>query len=347
MFLCVRVHCALRGMGCRSPSHTHTRTRTGGSKVAINVPIFKDAHTPSPFLEQCPSHLPATYQGKSIPEVEPAALPDHIYMDAMCFGMGCCCLQVTFQACSVQEARRLYDQLAPVTPIMLALSAGSPIYRGYLADVDCRWNVISASVDDRTPEERGLLPLEDSQSRFRIRKSRYDSISCYLSPGPDYSDGACNSPCTGSEEPLSPHQYPARKSHFDPAYNDIEPAMDRDIYQQLLAGGRCCCCCCLPCAGWDGMGEETAACMLTRLVVHPTPCPDVDEGLALHYAHLFIRDPLVVYRETLQQDDVGSSDHFEVGSSSPCSFPPPGRLLAVHPSHPAHHAHHARYTCPR
>jgi glutamate--cysteine ligase catalytic subunit len=37
----------------------------------------------------------------------------------------------------------------------MALSANSPIYRGYLADVDTRWNVISCSVDDRTPEERG------------------------------------------------------------------------------------------------------------------------------------------------------------------------------------------------
>ena len=38
-----------------------------------------------------------------------------------------------------------------------ALSAGAPIFRGYLADVDCRWNVISASVDDRTEEEKGLV----------------------------------------------------------------------------------------------------------------------------------------------------------------------------------------------
>jgi len=40
--------------------------------------------------------------------------------------------------------------------VQLALSAASPIYRGFLADTDCRWNVISASVDDRTREERGI-----------------------------------------------------------------------------------------------------------------------------------------------------------------------------------------------
>lgn len=28
---------------------------------------------------------------------EEAAKPDHVYMDAMAFGMGCCCLQLTFQ----------------------------------------------------------------------------------------------------------------------------------------------------------------------------------------------------------------------------------------------------------
>ena len=40
--------------------------------------------------------------------------------------------------------------------MQMALSAAAPIFRGYLADVDCRWNVIAGSVDDRTPEELGL-----------------------------------------------------------------------------------------------------------------------------------------------------------------------------------------------
>ena len=48
-----------------------------------------------------------------------AALPDHVYMDAMGFGMGCSCLQLTFQACNVSEARRLYDALVPLAPIMV------------------------------------------------------------------------------------------------------------------------------------------------------------------------------------------------------------------------------------
>jgi Glutamate-cysteine ligase len=47
-----------------------------------------------------------------------AALIDHIYMDAMGFGMGCCCLQLTFQCCNIEEARRMYDALIPIGPIM-------------------------------------------------------------------------------------------------------------------------------------------------------------------------------------------------------------------------------------
>lgn len=53
-----------------------------------------------------------------------------IYMDAMAFGMGCCCLQITFQARDLGESRHLYDQLAVMAPIMLALTAGTPIHKG-------------------------------------------------------------------------------------------------------------------------------------------------------------------------------------------------------------------------
>lgn len=45
--------------------------------------------------------------------------------------------------------------LAFLLYLQLALSAASPAFRGYLADVDCRWDVIAGSVDDRTPGERG------------------------------------------------------------------------------------------------------------------------------------------------------------------------------------------------
>jgi glutamate--cysteine ligase catalytic subunit len=41
----------------------------------------------------------------------------------------------------------------------------------------------------------------------------------------------------------------------------------------------------------------------------------VDPLLATHFAHLFIRDPIVVFEETLEQDDEASSDHFEVSTN--------------------------------
>lgn len=53
--------------------------------------------------------------------------------------------------------------------LKMALSAGTPILRGYLSDLDCRWCVIAGAVDDRTPEERGL---EVSHALSCVNKSR-------------------------------------------------------------------------------------------------------------------------------------------------------------------------------
>ena len=45
--------------------------------------------------------------------------PPTIHMDAMGFGMGSCCLQVTFQAEGLQESRLLYDQLVVIAPLVV------------------------------------------------------------------------------------------------------------------------------------------------------------------------------------------------------------------------------------
>ncbi|KAK9458272.1 glutamate-cysteine ligase-domain-containing protein [Dipodascopsis uninucleata] len=227
----------------RFPTLTANIRERRGSKVAMNVPIFKDKKTPSPFID------PTIPVDRNIyPEDanarDGAAKPDHIYMDSMGFGMGCCCLQITFQATDIYEARRLYDQLAPLCSIFLALTAASPAWRGYLSDQDCRWNVIAGSVDDRTPEELGLQPLKNQ--KFVIPKSRYDSIDTYISLDPE----------------------------LRPEYNDTLLVQDEQIKKTLTDSG-------------------------------------VDELLASHYAHLFIRDPIVVYSELIDQDDETSSDHFE------------------------------------
>lgn len=75
-----------------------------------SVSVFRDKNTPDPFVED---FEPLGDDGES----KAAAKPNQVYMDAMGFGMGCSCLQVTFQACNINEARCLYDQLAPVCPI--------------------------------------------------------------------------------------------------------------------------------------------------------------------------------------------------------------------------------------
>ncbi|XP_037787942.1 glutamate--cysteine ligase catalytic subunit-like [Penaeus monodon] len=205
-----------------------------GEKVAINVPIYKDLKTPRPFVEDLTQYGD---DGSSAA----AAKEDHVYMDAMGFGMGCSCLQMTFQACNIREARVLYDHLTPLCPVMLALTAATPIYRGYLTDVDCRWDVISSSVDCRTREERGLEPLRND--RFVIPKSRYDSVDCYLSE--------CGA-----------------------RYNDIPLVYDKQIYDQLIDS-------------------------------------KIDEFMAQHVAHLFIRDSISLFSEKIHQDDEKEMDHFE------------------------------------
>lgn len=53
--------------------------------ACLSLTVFKDKNTPSPFMEAFPEDDGEAVRG---------ALPDHIYMDAMGFGMGNCCLQV-------------------------------------------------------------------------------------------------------------------------------------------------------------------------------------------------------------------------------------------------------------
>ncbi|KAF4451179.1 glutamate-cysteine ligase [Fusarium austroafricanum] len=192
-----------------------------GRKVQVNVPIFHDKNTPRPWKD--PTIDFNKHDWPEDDDVRNGAAPDDfIHMDAMAFGMGSCCLQITFQAKNITEGRILYDQLSPLGPIMLALTAATPVYKGFLANTDVRWNQISRSVDCRTPEELG----EKAYPRLR---------SEYLDPDLVY---------------------------------------DSEIKRQLLEGG-------------------------------------MDDRLATHFAHLFIRDPIVVFEEDLQELDLNKTDHFE------------------------------------
>ena len=220
--------------------------RRRGSKVDIRMPRFADEKTPA--FER--------HAGCPPPETRAEALQmEEVYMDAMAFGMGCCCLQVTFQTRNVAESRHLFDQLAVLAPVMLALTAATPIARGVLLDTDVRWDIIAQSVDDRTPAERGM---DDGAARHpemagggvkRLPKSRYDSISSFI----------CDH-LGGKDEQTRTERY-----------NDVDAPIDEEALQTLLDAG-------------------------------------VDAVLARHLAHLFTRDPLVVYRERIELDDATETE---------------------------------------
>ncbi|EPY22163.1 glutamate--cysteine ligase catalytic subunit [Strigomonas culicis] len=179
-----------------------------------------------------------------------------IYMDCMAFGMGLHCLQVTMQLKNINQARQVYDQLAILCPPFLALSSATPFQKGLLCDSDVRWLTIAASVDDRKREE---VP--------RIIKSRYDSISVFISPEPKNLD----------------------------EFNDSNIEIIQPYRDVLLNHG-------------------------------------VDERLARHIAHLFIRDPLVMYDQMIDIDDQTHTTHFENIQSTNWQTvrfkpPPPGSSI--------------------
>lgn len=240
----------------RFPTLTRNIRTRRERKIRIDMPLFIDEHTPQkrPLIPQDVEHLTLlkrveerlTAQGKKRGDPDFDLLEqglrdtvgETIVMDSAAFGMGSCCLQVTLQGRDLRETRYLYDQLAVVAPLMLALTAATPVLRGLLADTDVRWDVISASMDDRTTAEveSGALP-----------KARYSSIDLFLS----------------CKEQLKPE-----------SYNDVQAPINEEAYKRLIDGG-------------------------------------VDHMLARHMAHLFIRDPLVIYEDKVHQDNDTSTDHFE------------------------------------
>ena len=71
-----------------------------GKKVEILIPIYKDKYT-------------------SVEKTNDEPHPGYIYMDAMPFGMGSTCFQVTIGACTYQGAQYMYDQFTPLTPLLV------------------------------------------------------------------------------------------------------------------------------------------------------------------------------------------------------------------------------------
>lgn len=127
-----------------------------------------------------------------------------------------------------------------------------------------------------------MQPLKNN--KFRINKSRYDSIDSYLS-------------CCGEK------------------YNDIELTIDDEVNKQLLDAGKrthlrlqC-----VRFAFDTPLGVKTAEagpCLFSSALF--CTVAGIDKLLAQHIAHLFIRDPLSLFQEKIHLDDENESDHFEV-----------------------------------
>jgi glutamate--cysteine ligase catalytic subunit len=129
--------------------------RRGGNSTTVRVPAFRDQRT---NLDQTPHIINGSIVGYGMP-----------------FGPSHCGLQVTIQAKNLQEARYLHDQLIPLGPILMALTAATPFFRGFLADVDCRWTRLNQAIDDRTPDEinAGRLHPRWAPNQFYLSKSTF------------------------------------------------------------------------------------------------------------------------------------------------------------------------------
>ncbi|ODO00059.1 hypothetical protein I350_06683 [Cryptococcus amylolentus CBS 6273] len=154
-----------------------------GRPIDIRVPLFidKQTHTEGPRVSALSS---CCFDSKTVPAHTVTCVASDvptIQMDAVSYGLGCCGLQVTSQASSIDQARYVHDAMVVIAPIMLALTAASPIFHGRLADIDTRWSVVAASVDDRTEEEEnGVDPVTKQRASPSVRP-RWSSVSLYVS----------------------------------------------------------------------------------------------------------------------------------------------------------------------
>lgn len=125
------------------------------------MPVYPDQNTQRYFqMTKCGTHL---YSLDDIKDGSASKLKTPL--DPIVCLPHCCSLQVTMQLQDIGEARRLHDQLIPLAPIMLALTAATTIWDGVLADSDVRWNLFGVCIDDRSADEVGdtvrimLFPL--------------------------------------------------------------------------------------------------------------------------------------------------------------------------------------------
>lgn len=157
-------------LGCPLTRYQLLRNNISTRRVGrpeTQVPIFRDEKTPLPFHDKAAGTDPK--QEEFIPaETE----ENNVYLEGMNLGLGSCSLQVTFQAQNEYEARWLHDQLIPLGPVMLALSAATPVWKGLLVDNDGRWQRFADCADDRTGDEMEELPQRWTYNRIYISQDK-------------------------------------------------------------------------------------------------------------------------------------------------------------------------------
>ncbi|KGO40797.1 Glutamate-cysteine ligase catalytic subunit [Penicillium expansum] len=131
--------------------------KRGQGRKKTHYPVYQDIETPNTFHDILPS-------GEKV--------KNHLCLDDLEVGIGCCSLQTTFQAQNETEARWLHDQLIPLAPIFLAMTAAVPIWKGYLVDTDIRWQRFGDLTDDRRPEEMETTPPRWTWNRTYISEEK-------------------------------------------------------------------------------------------------------------------------------------------------------------------------------
>ncbi|KAJ2159596.1 glutamate--cysteine ligase [Coemansia sp. RSA 552] len=186
-----------RDSACSISSTAPVASGSGGSNGATADPA---PHGVSPVaqpqllldlsqlsLRPSPDSMPTSIEHPVL--VGPPTNKNCLLLDSPLFGIGSGgVLRVTLCAADLDEARLLYDHLAPISAIMTALTAATPVVRGHLVDRDSYWDVLCNTVDDRTARERGLIPM--TPAKHVIPKSRYGSIDAYLGPEDPSTDQA-------------------------------------------------------------------------------------------------------------------------------------------------------------
>ncbi|KAF2834522.1 GCS-domain-containing protein [Patellaria atrata CBS 101060] len=198
---------------------SNIRSRRNDEGVA-KVPLFVDINTLS-SKGSFPSYIDT--------DTKSVLLQD----ESILFGPGHCGFQITFGAADEDDARRLHDQLIPLGPVMLTLTASTPIYRGFLVDTDVRWKQIQYFVDDRTKTERE-----------QEAKTDYDAVT-----GPRWSTN---------------NTYIANDPRLHPEHQKSQLQVNEQVQRRLEEEG-------------------------------------MDSILAKHFAHDFLRDPIVMSEEDIKE----------------------------------------------